>query len=316
MSLWSRLFGKARAGTRLSSLLGRATNKLLRMTVGLRWASRWESLVGSRRILRILRQHFDASVPPVVNIEVNTECNYKCPFCPQSLKPRPVRHMTMEGFKHVVDELKRLDYSNYVVLNVNNESFLHPLVIDFCRLISEELPKASAQIVSNGSLITKQHLEALSGLEHPPMLIVDDYTPDHRVNARLSEWMTDPAYSRLRLQLKDRSWKESLTNRGGNLPGSRVPLTDCHDIGCSWPFYGMFIDPDLRVFLCCADYNFDVIVGDLNKQGLMEVWTGKSMQRIREALLIPDRTKIPLCAACDTTKVDWPKNINDLKKRR
>ena len=314
-SYWSRIFPRASGNPFLSCCL-RARRRLCHLMGDPRWVSRWANLLDSRRILPMLRQHFDPKVPPVINFELNTNCNYKCPFCPQSSKPRPVRHITTDAFRHIIVELKQLDYSNILVLNVNNEPFLHPLLVDFCRLISQELPNAAAQIITNGSLITIQHLKALSELERPPLIIVDDYTPDHRINARLRSWITDPTFSRLHIILNSRSWNETLSNRAGNQPGGHVPLQDCRDISCSWPFYGLFINSDLKAFLCCSDYSYDMVVGDLHEQGLMEIWMGEPLRNVRDAMLIPDRRRIPLCAKCDTTKVDWPKNIDDLGRGR
>ena len=284
-----------------------------------RWLNlvlRWLNLMDSRRILPMLRQHFDLNVPPAINLEINTDCNYKCPFCPQSSRLRPVRYITMDAFRHVIDELKRLDYSNVLLLSVNNEPFLHPLLVDFCRVISEELPKATTILISNGSLIAIEHLKAFSELKNPPRISVDDYTPDHKINTRLRNWSKDPTFSRLTIDLFSRSWKETLSNRAGNQLKCFAPLKDYSDITCAWPFLGLFLDPDLQAFLCCSDYSHSMVVGDLNKQGLMEIWRGEPLQNVRDAMLIPDRTRISLCAKCDAMKLDWPENIDSLRKNR
>jgi len=291
----------------------RARRKICDLRRDAEGVSRWSNLMDSRNILRLLRPYFNPNIPPAINLEINSDCSYKCPFCPQSSNPRPVRHITMDAFRYVISELKQLDYSNVLVFSVNNEPFLHPLFLDFCKITSEELPNATTCLISNGSLITTEHLKAFSALDHPPRITINDYTPDHKINTRLRSWIANPPFSRLPINLIQRSWKETLSNRAGNQPKSRVSLKDCCGISCAWPFMGLFLNPDLKAFLCCSDYNYSIIVGDLNKQRLMEIWTGEPLKVIRDALLIPDRTRISLCAKCDAAKLNWPLNLKDLK---
>jgi hypothetical protein len=277
----------------------RMRRKLCRMANDKRGVERWSNLLVTNRILPILRDTFDPSRPPAVNLEINTDCNYKCPFCPQSSIKRPVQYMTMEAFRHVVEELKALDFANSIVLSVNNEPFLHPLLLDFCRIISEELPKALVHLISNGALIERSHFVSLANLSRPPSLAIDDYTPGHVVNMRLREWLAEPGFSKLRVELKPRSWNEKISNRAGNQPGCNTVVADYRDVVCTWPFTGLFLTPELTAFMCCSDYRHEMIVGDLYTQRLMEIWAGAPLNRIRAALLMPDRSKVSLCVKCD-----------------
>jgi len=290
----------------MKSLYFKARRKICYFHNDIRGVVHWTNLLASQNILTKLNQYFDPNIPPAILLEINTDCNYKCPFCPQSQKPRSTRYMTMDAFQHLIVELKSLDYSNEICLSVNNEAFLHPLVIDFCRLISMELPKANTCIISNGSLITIQHLIDFSQLEHPPHITVNDYTPTQRVRRRLSGVLAQRALSQLPIDLVSRSWQESLSNRAGNFQKPCTFLDDCYDITCSWPFIGMFLNTSLEVFLCCSDYSYQTHFGDVNEQGLMDIWRGGELQKVRDALLIPDRRQIALCSKCDAMKLNWP----------
>ena len=278
----------------------RARRKLAHLRHNERAVTRWSNLIATHDLLPALRNRFDPSVPPSVNLEINTDCNYKCPFCPQSSFLRPVRHITLQGFHRVLQELKALNFSGQFVLSVNNEPFLHPLLLDFCRLISEELPKASACMISNGALIREEHIMRLSALARPPQLTIDDYTPDRRIIKRVSEWLARPEAKTFPVEMKERSWNETISNRAGNQPGCTTDPRDYRDITCTWPFGGLFLTTELKAFLCCSDYRHDMIVGDLNTQTLMDIWTGSALSEVREALLLPNRAAIPLCARCDT----------------
>ncbi len=283
----------------LKELYFRGRRKVAHLFGDERAVVRWSNCLSSDRILAALKTGFDLDVPPSVNLEINTDCNYKCPFCPQSSFQRPVRHITREGFRRVLDELKAIDYAGLLVLSVNNEPFLHPLLLEFCRQVSEELSGATVSLISNGALIREEDIRGLAALARPPRITVDDYTPDHRIITRLQEWLDRLDPTKLCIEFQRRSWSEKISNRAGNQPGCTTVPDDYHDIVCAWPFGGLFLNPELQAFLCCSDYRYEMIVGDLNQQSLMEIWKGIALQRVRDAMRVPDRARIPLCARCD-----------------
>jgi len=291
----------------LKTLCMRLRRKFCHLLGDIQGVYRWTNLIYQKRVLPILRQSFDSSVPPAVNLEINTECNYSCPFCPQSTQKRPIHNVTMEDFMCVVSELKKVDFSHLFVLSVNNEPFLHPLLLDFCRIISEELPRASTVLISNGSLIKTPHLEFFANLDHPPRITVNDYTPSGNVKKRLSGLLSESEFSKLPIELCDRSWDEKKTSRAGNHPSERDPKY-YSDITCTWPFSGIFFTPQLKAFLCCADYHCTTIYGDLHENSLMEIWQSPFLEEVRKSLLIPDRSKLSLCASCDAERFNLPMN--------
>ena len=269
--------------------------ELCRLRGDRRGAEKWLNLL----VLNQLRVKFDPAIPPDINFEINTNCNYQCPFCPQAKQPRPPRYVSMEAFQYLVSEFQGIAFSGRLVLSVSNEPFLHPQVVDFCRYVSEQLPHATTCLISNGSLITKEHLKAFARLAHPPSIIVNDYTSGHTVYRRLAGWLTDPSLEGVRIEIKKRSRNEVLSNRAGNLPGGQIP--DGHHRGytCPWPFSGIWINSSLDVFLCCSDYLYENVFGNLNRDQLMDIWNSSALQEVRNALLVPDRSQTPLCAKCN-----------------
>ena len=257
--------------------------------------ARWSN----RLAVHVLRRHFDPSQTPDVLFEINTDCNYRCPFCPQAMQPRAPRYATRAAFDRLVAELQRLNFANELILSVNNEPFLHPDLTHFCMRVSDALPHATVALLSNGSMITRAHLKAFATLLRPPVITVNDYTPGRAVIRRLQAWLAEPCFARLPVTLRPRSRDEPLSNRAGNLPGGRTPSQQERSFVCTWPFTAVWVAPTLEVFLCCSDYGQTTIVGDLNRQSLPEVWNAPPLQRIRAALLVPDRGRIPLCAKCD-----------------
>ena len=255
-----------------------------------------------------LRQRFDPQQTPDIYFEINTDCNYRCPFCPQAQRPRAPRYATPAAFARVISELQPLNFSGTLTLSVNNEPFLHPQLMDFCRQAAQALPHATLALTSNGSLITPEHLESFAAMRRPPVLTVNDYTPDQTVIQRLQKWRLDPRLAQLPITLQSRTRHEILSNRAGNLPHGRQPSNRQRRFVCTWPFVTLWFTPELKAFQCCSDYEQAMVMGDLNQQPLMEIWLSPPLQRIRAALLAPDRSLDPLCHRCDSQWWELPRH--------
>ncbi|GAB6041440.1 radical SAM/SPASM domain-containing protein [Endothiovibrio diazotrophicus] len=53
-----------------------------------------------------------------------------------------------------------------------------------------------------------------------------------------------------------------------------------------------------RVLPCCADYEGKLVLGDINRQSLSEIWQGEALARLRQLHLEGRFDEIPLCANC------------------
>jgi MoaA/NifB/PqqE/SkfB family radical SAM enzyme len=83
---------------------------------------------------------------------------------------------------------------------------------------------------------------------------------------------------------------------------SYVPLLKRLFRFCPLPFYKMNVLWDGRVLLCCHDWGPSLIVGDLTKQSLREVWNGEEMNYCRHLLYNSLSEEIPLCSRCSYKK--------------
>jgi hypothetical protein len=208
--------------------------------------------------------------------------------------------MTRPVFDVLLLRLEQIRYSGNVWLSVNNEPFLHPLILQFCEAISERLPSARGGLISNGAVVTIDHLRALARLARPPCIKFNDYTPQHSIAKRIEGWVaSESELARIPVSISLRGRDEHLSNRAGNQPGCDSRMADYHDIFCTWPFGSMFLTPELKVFLCCSDYRHEVIIGDLNNSSIMDIWTGPQFRKLRVSLLAEARAGIPLCRRCD-----------------
>ena len=79
--------------------------------------------------------------------------------------------------------------------------------------------------------------------------------------------------------------------------GFPVPGEPMH-LFCTIPFNIMTVGFDGRVLLCCQDWQFQEIVGDLRENTLVEVWDSPKFNEVRAMLLQMKRDKF-LCSKCD-----------------
>lgn len=67
---------------------------------------------------------------------------------------------------------------------------------------------------------------------------------------------------------------------------------------CVEVFDKLSINWDGTVSACCGDYNNILLIGDLRKQSLKEIWIGGPMDEVRKILLRHEHQKLNLCRNC------------------
>ncbi|OGU55186.1 MAG: hypothetical protein A2V66_00520 [Ignavibacteria bacterium RBG_13_36_8] len=67
---------------------------------------------------------------------------------------------------------------------------------------------------------------------------------------------------------------------------------------CPEPFRSLAINFDGQVSVCCVDWSYGTIVGDLTKESLVDIWNGEKMQRFRTLHLNGERKNIKACSNC------------------
>ena len=96
-----------------------------------------------------------------------------------------------------------------------------------------------------------------------------------------------------------------MSNRSGLMEGlgSPTPL----NLFCNRPFEQMYINFRGEALFCCNDWLNNEIMGDVNKSSLLEIWSNKKYEILREDLIRNCRRRI--CKECDYTSVLFPKVV-------
>lgn len=112
----------------------------------------------------------------LIQIENNTNCNYKCWFCQNRYYPTPKNKvMGMKLFELILNRVREAypkEEANYITFSVYNEPTLDPYLIDRIRLMTEM--GFNHSFVSNGSNITSEFVKFV--IEEKPNIL------DFRIN--------------------------------------------------------------------------------------------------------------------------------------
>ena len=67
---------------------------------------------------------------------------------------------------------------------------------------------------------------------------------------------------------------------------------------CSFVFYSLIIHSDLKVSICCVDWEKKTLIGDLKKEKLKDIWNGDKLKYIQLKHINKRRCEIEVCKNC------------------
>ena len=82
---------------------------------------------------------------------------------------------------------------------------------------------------------------------------------------------------------------------------------------CTYIFYAMAVNADGTVSACCPDWDQKLVIGDLRRDGLREIWNSPSLHRLRMQHLDGARRDHPLCKGCEHVTHAQVDNIDAFK---
>ena len=87
-------------------------------------------------------------------------------------------------------------------------------------------------------------------------------------------------------------------------------------IVCPYPFYSMAINFDGSVCMCCVDWSYSTIIGQVTENSLLEIWNGKAANDFRVMHLTNNRHKNSACANCQSIQGFPPESDLDNERER
>lgn len=280
----------------------------------------------------------DMDFPREIQIQTHTACNARCVMCPYGATYKEVSHgkMRPDLFKRIIKECSEhnvYDMKPFLM----NEPLLDNRLPNFIRYARECLPDTIIGFSTNGQLlegtiaeelldsgideiwvnfngITKETYEAImKGLsfEHTKQNILNFKQNVVHKGADIQIFIStvETQLNIEEIEAIKVFWRKydipvattPLNNRGGNIQTDSLRvLENIKDYRvCDRPFYKMYIAYDGNVILCSSDWKRSTIVGNVEADGIYQVWHSDKQDEIRKWILHCNWIKLPNCGQCD-----------------
>ncbi|MBT3305190.1 MAG: radical SAM protein [Verrucomicrobia bacterium] len=250
-------------------------------------------------------------LPSVVEVSESGTCNRKCSFCPRSAP-------NFEDVKKFIPtaliaklsrQLNEVGYKGIFLFSGFVEPLLDKNIFNLVSTVSQECPGCRPEMVTNGDVLNRDRLKRLfdSGLKTLLISVYDSEDDALRFEELCrSIGLSDDQYViRRRFLPEEQDFGITLSNRAGMMnktehiiPALAQPL----EKPCYYPHYTFFMDYVGDVLLCPHDWGKKKVVGNLNDQDFMDIWTDPEITLVRKRLQAADRGFAP-CNVCDAQGV-------------
>jgi len=256
-----------------------------------------------------------------IQFESSTACNAKCIFCPLYDMTRTKGFMSDDLFHKIIKEGKEMKARVFLPF-LNGEPFLFPKIWEWFDYMEREEVKVAlytnAERLDVDRLIKYSNIELVNCSFNGATKETYDKVmrgPDFEKTKKNIENLIKKASFKVtvsfvrveenvhEIELFKKMWgKNAICNPFINWAG--VKHSSLEKKGnkkpCKHLLNHLTILWDGRVALCCMDHEGRVILGDINKQSLSEVWNSFLSLRERHHLLDFD---MPLCRDCDFNRL-------------
>ena len=246
-------------------------------------------------------------LPTEIEISESGTCNRTCSFCPRSAANfiDKKEFITNKLHEKLCIELKELNYKGTIRYSGFVEPMLDKNIFNLINMVRNYLPESNIEMVTNGDPLNLKRLKRLfeSGLNKILISAYDgkkesDKLEDLCIQANLTE---KQYIVRHRYYSEDQDFGITLSNRSGLMKDAEFKIDALNEPlkkPCYIPSYTFFLDYQGDVLMCPHDWGKKVILGDLNKEKLKDIWFSKRFMGIRKMLNKSNRNFKP-CNVCD-----------------
>jgi radical SAM protein with 4Fe4S-binding SPASM domain len=246
-------------------------------------------------------------LPTEIEISESGTCNRTCSFCPRSATNFVDKKEFITNSLHekLCIELKELNYKGTIRYSGFVEPMLDKNIFNLIKMVRNYLPESNIEMVTNGDPLNLKRLKKLfdSGLNKILISAYDgkkesDKLEDLCIQANLSE---KQYIVRHRYYSEDQDFGITLSNRSGLMVDAEFKIDALKEPlkkPCYIPSYTFFLDYQGDVLMCPHDWGKKAVLGDLNKEKLIDIWFSKKFMGIRKMLNKSNRNFEP-CNVCD-----------------
>ncbi len=84
---------------------------------------------------------------------------------------------------------------------------------------------------------------------------------------------------------------------------------------CPYVFYSFAVNSDGTVSLCFLDWKRDLLIGDVKKENIVDLWNSKAMRDYQKLFLSGERKTHPICAHCGQLSQGQPDDIDQYAEK-
>ncbi|WP_415307798.1 radical SAM/SPASM domain-containing protein [Candidatus Pelagibacter sp. Uisw_099_02] len=246
-------------------------------------------------------------LPTEIEISESGTCNRSCSFCPRSAADFDDKKefITNDLHEKLCEELKKLNYSGTIRYSGFVEPLLDKNIYNLINMVKKFIPDSNVEMVTNGDPLNLKRLKKLfeNGLNKILISAYDgkedaDKLEDLCKKANLSN---EQYIVRHRYYSEDQDFGITLSNRSGLMENAEFKIDSLKEplkSPCYIPSYTFFLDYQGDVLMCPHDWGKKVILGNLNKEDLVDIWFSKKSMKIRKMLNNANRNFAP-CNVCD-----------------
>jgi radical SAM protein with 4Fe4S-binding SPASM domain len=249
------------------------------------------------------------SLPLPTEIEISESgiCNRKCSFCPRSDPSYEdiKEFISDELILKISKELKDLEYKGVIRFSGFVEPLLDKKIYNHIEVIKKNCPFSKVEVVTNGDPLNLANLKKLfkSGLDKILISVYDgkEYVKKFQNLIKQANLKKYQYIIRDRYYSKEKDFGITLSNRAGLMENAefKIPkLAEPLKNPCYIPSYTLFFDYLGDVLMCPHDWGKKIILGNLNKEKLIDIWFSSKSLKIRKLLSNNNRNFSP-CNICD-----------------
>jgi len=221
--------------------------------------------------------------PSVVEIEIGVRCNRRCVYCPNGTLGPPLfsDFMDLDLYRRIITQLSEIGFSGRLSFNFYNEPLLRQDLETLVAIARAGLPLARLVLYTNGDLLTDTRYSNLleAGID---FFIVTRHG-------------REPMKSRPH-QLVQFPEDLDISGRGGTVASVPEPLRRA----CHAPSEMLIVTVNGDVVLCHEDARREVVLGNLGRSTIQEIWSSNGIERFRRHLTQGERQEAgQLCARCN-----------------
>ena len=246
-------------------------------------------------------------LPTEIEISESGTCNRKCSFCPRSAKDFIDKKEFIKNELHekMCSELKNYNYKGTIRYSGFVEPLLDKNIFNLIKMARNYLPDCNIEIVTNGDPLNLERLKRLftSGLNK---ILISAYDGKKEAtdleNLCLKANLNQNQYIvRHRYLSENEDFGITLSNRSGLMENAEYQIKNLSSPlknPCFIPSYTFFLDYQGDVLMCPHDWGKKLILGNLKKEKLVDIWFSKKSMRLRKMLNKSNRNFAP-CNVCD-----------------